>query len=70
MAKAYVQEDGLRLVARDRVQRALSAASLRDDVVAACGQEHPGYVPEVRLVVDDQDAFSEGVGVGRIRSRY
>ena len=42
MAKAYVQEDGLRLVARDRVQRALSAASLRDDVVAACGQEDPG----------------------------
>ena len=62
VAKAYVQENGLRLVALDGFQRGRSARSLGDNVIAARAQEHPGSAPERDLVVNDHDPWIAALG--------
>lgn len=62
IAKTYVQENAIGRVTLDGVQRSRSAPSLSDDLISACGQEHPDGGAERRLVVDDYDARTIAVG--------
>ena len=62
IAKTHVQENAIRRVTLDGVQRSRSAPSLTDDLISACGQEHPDGGAERRLVVDDYDARTIAVG--------
>ena len=65
----YVQEDAIRRVTLDGVQRSRSAPSLSDDLISACGQEHPDGGAERRLVVDDYDARTIAVECqGRLKT--
>jgi len=56
VAELDVQENAVRGVALDCVQRGRGGSGLGDDVIATRRQEHPGGLPERRMIVDYDDA--------------